>query len=209
MRQGFIYKIENTVNQKVYIGQTKVNIEQRWKEHLRHAPYGDQVINRAMRKYGVDNFTLKILETCFLKNIDEREIYYIAKYDSTNKNKGYNVSLGGQTPTFRRPYIDENKLIDLYVNKKISINKISKNWNISRYIIKTELESLGINIRNRWESASKYDKLDKIEIIKELEKFKSLRKTAKNLNIPYSTLRKAVIHYNIEYNSSKSVRHPK
>ena len=47
---GFIYIIRNTVNSKVYIGQTRVSVDIRWKEHLRHARYGNQVINRAMRK---------------------------------------------------------------------------------------------------------------------------------------------------------------
>ena len=53
---GFIYIIKNTINKKVYIGQTKVSVYIRWKEHLRHTSYGDQLINRAMRKYGVNNF---------------------------------------------------------------------------------------------------------------------------------------------------------
>lgn len=53
---GFIYIIRNTINNKVYIGQTKVDIQKRWKEHLRHASYGTQVINRAMNKYGIDKF---------------------------------------------------------------------------------------------------------------------------------------------------------
>lgn len=47
---GFIYIIKNTINSKVYIGQTRTSVEQRWREHLRHAQYGDQVINRAMKK---------------------------------------------------------------------------------------------------------------------------------------------------------------
>lgn len=55
---GFIYIIRNTVNSKVYIGQTKTSVEQRWQEHLRHAKYGTQIINRAMRKHGVEKFTI-------------------------------------------------------------------------------------------------------------------------------------------------------
>ena len=47
--RGFIYIIRNTANSKVYIGQTRTSVEQRWKEHLRHARYEDQVINRAMK----------------------------------------------------------------------------------------------------------------------------------------------------------------
>ena len=67
---GFIYIIRNTVNTKVYIGQTRTSVEQRWKEHLRHAQYGDQVINRAMRKYGVNKFYIETLEICNIELIE-------------------------------------------------------------------------------------------------------------------------------------------
>lgn len=58
---GFIYIIRNTINNKIYIGQTRTSVEQRWKEHLRHAQYGKQIINRAMKKYGVDKFYIEML----------------------------------------------------------------------------------------------------------------------------------------------------
>ena len=78
---GFIYIIRNTINNKVYIGQTRVSVEQRWKEHLRHAQYGEQVINRAMKKYGVNKFYIETLEICNLDILDYREMYYI-EYNS-------------------------------------------------------------------------------------------------------------------------------
>ena len=62
--KGFIYIIRNTINNKVYIGQTRTSVNQRWLEHLRHARYGDQVINRAMRKYGINKFYIETLEIC-------------------------------------------------------------------------------------------------------------------------------------------------
>ena len=77
---GFIYIIRNTINNKVYIGQTKVSVDIRWKEHLRHSSYGNQLINRAMKKYGVENFYIETLEICDIDVIDEREIYYIDLY---------------------------------------------------------------------------------------------------------------------------------
>ena len=82
---GFIYIIRNTINNKVYIGQTKVSVNTRWQEHLRHAKYGDQIINRAMRKYGIDKFYVETLEICNIDVIDYREMYYIDLYDSTKK----------------------------------------------------------------------------------------------------------------------------
>ena len=118
---GFIYIIKNTVNSKVYIGQTRTSIEQRWKEHLRHAQYGDQIINRAMKKYGIDKFYIETLEICDISVLDYREMFYIDLYNSTDKSKGYNISIGGKTPKFKRKILSISDLIDLYVNKHFTL----------------------------------------------------------------------------------------
>lgn len=204
---GFIYIIKNTVNSKVYIGQTRTSVDQRWKEHLRHAQYGDQVINRAMKKYGVDKFYIETLEICDVSILDEREIYYIDLYDSTDKSKGYNVSIGGNTPRFKRKALSISDLIDLYVNKEFTLEEIASKFEVSRYIISTELRNAGITIRDRHDSASRYNKIPKETLENALKIGKSLRGSAKVLNIPYSTFKRACIYNNIEYNSSTSARH--
>lgn len=204
---GFIYIIKNTVNSKVYIGQTRTSVDQRWKEHLRHAQYGDQIINRAMKKYGIDKFYIETLEICDVSILDEREIYYIDLYDSTDKSKGYNVSIGGNTPRFKRKALSISDLIDLYVNKEFTLEEIASKFEVSRYIISTELRNAGITIRDRHDSASRYNKIPKETLENALKIGKSLRGSAKVLNIPYSTFKKACIYNNIEYNSSTSARH--
>ena len=204
---GFIYIIKNTVNNKVYVGQTKVSVEQRWKEHLRHASYGKQVINRAMKKYGIDKFYIEILETCTLDMLDTREIYYINLYDSTNKSKGYNVSIGGNTPRYKKIVLNISEIVDLYTNKLITLEEIAKKFKVSRYIISSELNNAGISIRCRYESSSKFNKIPKELLDKYLQEGKSIRKAAKLANIPYPTFRKACIYNHIEYNSSTSIRH--
>lgn len=204
---GFIYIIRNTVNSKVYIGQTRTSVDQRWKEHLRHAQYGDQVINRAMKKYGIDKFYIETLEICDVSILDEREIYYIDLYDSTDKSKGYNVSIGGNTPKFKRKALSISDLIDLYVNKGFTLEEIASKFEVSRYIISTELRNAGITIRDRHDSASRYNKIPKETLENALKIGKSLRGSAKVLNIPYSTFKKACVYNNIEYNSSTSARH--
>lgn len=204
---GFIYIIKNTVNSKVYIGQTRTSVEQRWKEHLRHAQYGDQIINRAMKKYGIDKFYIETLEICDIKLLDYREMYYIDLYDSTNKSKGYNVSIGGNTPRFKRKTLSISDLVDLYTNKKFTLEEIATKYEVSRYVISTELKNAGIIIRDRHESSSRFDKIPIYVLRKYLEKGKSLRKAAKLSNIPYPTFRKACIYNHIEYNSSTSIQH--
>lgn len=206
--KGFIYIIKNTINNKVYVGQTKVSIEQRWAEHLRHAKYGKQVINRAMRKYGIDKFYVELLETCNIKDIDSREMYYIKLYNSTDKSKGYNVSIGGNTPRFERKKLNVAELADLY-KRNFTLQQIAEMYEVSRYIINTELKNAGIKVRNRHESAERVSKIDKNLILEALKNTNSLRSAAKYANISYPTFRKACIYNNIEYNSPTSVRHQK
>lgn len=92
---GYIYKIENTVNNKKYIGQTIHTVEIRKKEHIDAAKYGNNsVIYRAMRKYGIENFIFTEIECCEDALLDEREIYWIAYFDSYNN--GYNSTAGGK-----------------------------------------------------------------------------------------------------------------
>lgn len=204
---GFIYIIKNTINSKVYIGQTRTSVEQRWKEHLRHAQYGDQVINRAMKKYGINNFYIETLEICNIQLLDYREMYYIDLYDSTDKSKGYNVSIGGNTPRFKRKALSISDLVDLYVNKKFTLEEIANKFEVSRYIICSELKNAGVSIRDRHDSSSRFNKISKGVLIEALKATSSIRKAAKYANIPYSTFRKACNYYHIEYNSSTSAQH--
>ena len=204
---GFIYAIRNTVNNKIYIGQTKTSVDQRWAEHLRHARYGNQIINRAMRKYGTDKFYIETLEICEITMLDEREMYYIDLFDSTDKSKGYNVSIGGNTPKFKRPVLSISDLINLYVNEKFTLNNIAKKFNVSRYIISTELKNAGVALRDRHESAERASKVN-VELITEaLQNTTSLRKAAIYAGVTYSTFRKACMINHIEYNSPTSARH--
>lgn len=90
-----IYKITNLVNGKVYIGQTIHSLEERYKQHLKNASKGlAGKLYPAMRKYGFNNFYAEVIEECnSTEELNTREVYWIAYYDSTNK--GYNISLGG------------------------------------------------------------------------------------------------------------------
>lgn len=87
------------VNDKVYIGLS-TNIEKRWAMH-RSGPFNpnnkayNYPLYRAIRKYGIENFTFEILEECKVCELGEREIYYIAIYAANNREKGYNQDSGG------------------------------------------------------------------------------------------------------------------
>lgn len=95
-----IYIIKNSVNNKVYIGQSK-DAAQRWLGHIYDARYRKkhrkkmQVIQKAMMKYGIEKFHYEVLEYQ-VDNADEREIYWIQRYNSVIPN-GYNVAPGGKS----------------------------------------------------------------------------------------------------------------
>jgi len=92
-----IYIIENKENRKRYVGKTTLEDPyRRWQQHKYNAKsnHNPMVISEAISKYGVDNFTFYVIETCKDEDVDKREIYWINKFD-TYKN-GYNSTLGGE-----------------------------------------------------------------------------------------------------------------
>lgn len=107
---GFIYKITNTVNNKIYIGQTARTLNIRWKEHKIESVSSNRPLYKAMRKYGIDNFHIEILEEISNALLNERETYWIKKLQSYNRNIGYNCNIGGNGSTI----YDHQLIIDLY-----------------------------------------------------------------------------------------------
>lgn len=85
-----IYKITNDVNGHAYIGQA-VDVFVRWRQHFNEAynPESnayDGYFYRAVRKYGVENFSMKVLEVCKPEELNDREIFYIKKFDTYRNN---------------------------------------------------------------------------------------------------------------------------
>lgn len=94
---GFIYKITNLINNKIYIGQTIKTVEKRFNQHKNNyiKPYFSQIVlYKAMKKYGIDNFSCEEIEEVENKQLDEREKYWIKHYNSYYD--GYNSTIGGR-----------------------------------------------------------------------------------------------------------------
>lgn len=89
-----IYKFTNKLNNLSYIGQS-IHLERRFNEHLQVALHRPKsIFHRALHKYGIQNFSYEVLEICLEEELDEKEIYYIQKYNTITPN-GYNLQLGG------------------------------------------------------------------------------------------------------------------
>jgi group I intron endonuclease len=102
-----IYKITNPKG-KIYIGKS-INIIRRFKQYIR-LNISPIKLKYSIQKYGVDNHQFEIIEECIKDKLDEREIYWIHYYNSTNN--GLNIGLGGEGGNMT----DETKL------------KLSKTW---------------------------------------------------------------------------------
>ena len=93
-----IYCIENTINNKKYIGLSR-DIRRRWNEHkseLRNNNHDNIYLQRAWNAYGEDVFKFYIIELCESSVLCDKEQYYIAKYHTLSHENGYNLTSGGE-----------------------------------------------------------------------------------------------------------------
>jgi len=81
---------------------------------------------RALRKYGIENFTFQIVELCVQSDLDDREIYWIGKYDSFTN--GYNETLGGKA----KSTVDRLEFEKYYIEHAPSVKEIAEVFDIDR-----------------------------------------------------------------------------
>lgn len=148
MNSGIIYAVICLLNNKVYIGKTIQDFEKRKQCHLRKMSekkqngdftYSTKFYN-ALRKYGIDNFKWEVIESGVGEDIlNEREIFYIEKYNSYND--GYNSTIGG----------DGGDTYSLLTNEELELikSKISKSvkntFNNPEYRKKLSERTKGVN----------------------------------------------------------------
>lgn len=91
-----IYKITNLVNGKVYVGQTILPVDTRWRAHCAKSSCKSGIqISYAIQKYGKDQFDFSVIEVC--SSVDElnaREVFWIKELNSISPT-GYNLCEGG------------------------------------------------------------------------------------------------------------------
>ena len=104
---GYIYKITNWINSKIYIDQTTIEFEKRYKGTIKNTH--NEHLKRAIEKYGEENFIIE-KEYDFANSqeeLNELEIKYIYEFNSTDSNYGYNKTTGGESYTFTQEIKDK------------------------------------------------------------------------------------------------------
>lgn len=95
MSNYYIYEIKNLVNGNTYIGQRKCPEDKTPETDIDYMGSGE-LIRKAIKKYGINNFLKTILEQNIQnkKDCDKRDICWISEYKKNNKAE-YNISMGG------------------------------------------------------------------------------------------------------------------
>lgn len=202
-----IYKTTNNINGKFYVGKDEKNNPDYYGSGL--------ILNRAIDKYGRDNFTKEILEVCSnKKELSEREIYWIDKLNATTE--GYNIALGGaggdtysmnpDLEDIKEKFRGENnhfygKKHTEKSKKKIADSKRGKpSWNSGKnniYSEETKEKMRRARDNFKKENHPRFIEIPKDELEKVLKE-NSLRNTAKHFNVSVGCIQGKIKLFNIK-----------
>lgn len=145
---GYIYKITNDINNKIYIGKTELpNPDDRWKEHLQDYKRNrceKRPLYEAMNKYGIEHFHFEVIEETDIP--EEREKYWINElrtYIGFEDCRGYNATLGGDGKSYLN--LNEDEVIKYHIYESIYILKdTSEHFGVDRETIKKILRKYDV-----------------------------------------------------------------
>lgn len=191
---GIIYQIRNKINEKKYIGQTIRALLERIEDYKRLIT-NDYLAN-SIKKYGLDNFEFSIIDTAnTIEELNQKEIYYIEKFNTRNKEYGYNIEYGG-----RNSLASEETLIkmsnahkgikqsDKWINKRIYKKGSDNAKKYGKAKTEQDRKNLSENSAKFWQGKTRDDETRKK--ISETKKKKGMSEKTKN------AICKKVIAYN-------------
>ena len=171
-----IYKITNKVNNKVYIGLTTLTLEYRWKRHITESKNvsNEKHLYKAIRKYGLENFLVEEIDhSSSLEELGELERKYIKQFDSTNPNRGYNLTAGGE-----RHQYDGNSQSKLTVEDVIEIRKAYAEgiYRVKEYWKKYYSDKMSFSgFQKVWDGYTWIGIMDEVYTVENVEKHKNQR----------------------------------
>lgn len=197
IKNMFIYKLTNILNNKIYIGLTTETISERCRKRIAEAKYKESrnsYILNAIRKHGSEVFKVEQLDTAnTLEELQQKEIFYIQQYNSTDRNIGYNLTKGGEgnlglkmsdetKEKIRQKHLgikwsDDRKLkhSELLKSKNIDYSKGKENCRIynlkaCKKVGKFDVDNKLVKIYNTIAEASKYENVSRSTIQQRIKK---------------------------------------
>ena len=188
-----IYKITNKVNNKIYIGQTRNQLKNRWRDHIGAARRGSLApIHQAIRKYSAEQFKLEILEKCSsLEEMNQREIDLISFMKPQ-----YNIHHGGNS-SFTEEHGKRVREAMMRPEVRKEILKTSTDPKTNKRLRKALKEKVHSNkevVKKMIQGGMQFAKKIKAINIKTGKEmiFNAQRIAERELNIPNSSIRKVL-----------------
>lgn len=190
-----IYMIKNSINGNMYIGQS-INMSKRWKEHIVDCHFDNRTfcIHIALKKYGLENFTVSILESIDIDTpnlsdvLNQKEQEYIEKYDTYYH--GYNLTLGGNQ--YRIYDYSKYEILAEEFRNGLTIYEISKKYGISEPTVSNILNTFGVETKK---DSSSFDK--KVKKLYEEEDL-SIQKIARTLHCSNGCIQRSLVRSNVK-----------
>lgn len=182
---GYIYKTINLINDKIYIGQKKSKV-------FKGNSYlgSGKSLKLAIGRYGKENFKVELLEEIdCAEKMDEREIYWIEYFNSTNRDIGYSISNGGNVN--RSMSGEHNPMYGKHQSSKVI--EIMKNREFS----KETRYKMSIAKKNRGLGKENNNAKPVVQLTKEykvIKQYPSLVDAANETGYNYNYLREATEH---------------
>lgn len=205
-----IYKIENLINHKIYIGQSS-RPEERFREHCWKTESYTSLIHRAIEKYGEQNFSFEILG--WFEDYNEKEKYYINFYHSLSPF-GYNIAIGGEEPP--HPKGENHPNASITESKAKAIKEDLKNWDLPLKTIVKKHKVTNDIVRHIKDGTSWYDinetyplrpqesELTEIKVNKVIELLKTTNLSQKEIGKIVGWNRSAITMINIGKNHHRN-----
>ena len=214
LRTGIIYICINLYNGKRYIGQTIQKFENRKKNHIQDALNKNSQLyfHKALRKFGVENFIWNVLENNIaIENLNDKEQFYIQKYNTNDRNNGYNLTNGGDcshTSILNNQQVNDIK--NLLKTTNISFEEISNKYSIGVASISdinngdtwfdtNEYYPLRLSIYNK--KLNKDDVMKIYDMLRDGVQFKDIAKLYNCSNTNISNINYGKVHRYLDDNS--------
>ena len=192
---GFIYKVTNKVNGKLYIGLTTLTIEKRLALHFAEAKANkdNRPFYNAIRKYGQDNFQIELIEEVDNELLAQREQFWIKElhtYVNDKESKGYNATLGGDGVI----HYDYAVIAECYLSNH-SKQQTAKEMDCTIKTVDRALNSFSIPTYNKSAGVKVYALDEQLNIAYEFDSIKSAAEfLSTRLNKNSQTIRKRITY---------------